>query len=152
MSAYKTVNKRADPKRNFTASLACSGYSGKTKKRRMRERGIEAGFRKIKEGKIKRTNHVQGRERGKVHARKDKTNWEMEKTRGIEEREKIRAHELAAASAAEREREKGWKREEEIEEAKERRRRIPRVRERRDTRERLCRGYMEMLVKYIIPA
>lgn len=27
-----------------------------------------------------------------------------------------------------------------------------RVRERRDTRERLCRGYMEMLVKYIIPA
>lgn len=28
----------------------------------------------------------------------------------------------------------------------------PRVRERSDARERLCRGYMEMLVKYIIPA
>jgi len=51
MSTYKTVNKRTDPKRNSTASLACSGYSGKSKNRRVRKKEIEAGFREIKEGK-----------------------------------------------------------------------------------------------------
>lgn len=90
MSAYKTVNKRADPKRNFTASLACSGYSGKSKKRRAREREIEAGFREIKEGKTdescaKRRKRESARRKGKTG------NREIERTRGIEGREKIRA-------------------------------------------------------------
>lgn len=89
MSAYKTVNKRADPKRNFTASLACSGYSGKSKKRRAREREIEASFGEIKEGK---TDESCARKRKrKERARKGKTNREIERTRGIEGREKIRA-------------------------------------------------------------
>lgn len=63
MSAYKTVNKRADPKRNFTASLACSGYSGKSKKRRAREREIEAGFGEIKEGKTDESCARKGKRR-----------------------------------------------------------------------------------------
>lgn len=89
MSAYKTVNKRADPKRNFTASLACSGYSGKSKKRRAREREIEAGFREIKEGK---TDESCARKRKRKSARgRVKRIGEIERTRGIEEREKIRA-------------------------------------------------------------
>lgn len=89
MSAYKTVNKRADPKRNFTASLACSGYSGKSKKRRAREREIEAGFREIKEGK---TDESCARQRKRKSARgRVKRIGEIERTRGIEEREKIRA-------------------------------------------------------------
>lgn len=88
MSAYKTVNKRADPKRNFTASLACSGYSGKSKKRRAREREIEAGFREIKEGKTRRI--MREEEKEKKCIRKVKTNREIERMRGIEEREKIR--------------------------------------------------------------
>lgn len=96
MSAYKTVNKRADPKRNFTASLACSGYSGKSKKRRVREREIEADFREIKEGKTRRI--MREKEKEKKCIRKDKTNREIERMRGIEEREKIRVRAGRAAS------------------------------------------------------
>lgn len=87
--------------------------------------------------------------------RKGKTNREIERTRGIEEREKIRAR-AGRRQLAEREKkgEKSGKRRrkrEEIEEGREKAKNT-RVRELRDTRERLCRGYMEMLVKYIIPA
>lgn len=78
MSAYKTVNKRADPKRNFTASLARSGYSGKSKKRRAKEREIEAGFREIKEGRNRRI--VRGVEKEEKCARKGETgNREIER-------------------------------------------------------------------------
>lgn len=88
MSAYKTVNKRADPKRNFTASLACSGYSGKSKKRRAREREIEAGFREIKEGKNRRIVRA-GEKEGKC-TRKGETgksgNRENERNRRTREK------------------------------------------------------------------
>lgn len=45
MSAYKTVNKRADPKRNFAASLARSGYTASRKSakgEKSEEREVEA--------------------------------------------------------------------------------------------------------------
>lgn len=85
--------------------------------------------------------------------RKGKTNREIERTRGIEEREKIRAR-ASRRQWVEREKKgvgKRRRKREEIEEGREKAKNA-RVRELRDTRERLCRGYMEMLVKYIIPA
>lgn len=41
MSAYKTVNKRADPKRNFAASLARSGYTASRKRAQREKKGEE---------------------------------------------------------------------------------------------------------------
>lgn len=43
MSAYKTVNKRADPKRNFAAFLACGGYTANRKRKKERNEGNRSG-------------------------------------------------------------------------------------------------------------
>ncbi|EZA51879.1 hypothetical protein X777_09182 [Ooceraea biroi] len=61
MSAYKTVNKRADLKRNFAASLACSGYTG-SRKGAQRGEGNRNGFWRnrrarsgdVEEGRVER--------------------------------------------------------------------------------------------------
>jgi len=82
MSAYKTVNKRADPKRNFTASLACGGYTASQKRKREGETGeIEASFGEVGETDETRTRRGRG-----WNGRKGGTNREIEETRGIEER------------------------------------------------------------------
>lgn len=48
MSAYKTVNKRADPKRNFAASLARSGYTASRKSAGKGSRSMAFGEERVK--------------------------------------------------------------------------------------------------------
>lgn len=83
--------------------------------------------------------------------------WNESGNRGNERnrREKIRASELVCRATSHGDESKNGKEEKRRKwgsEGREKEEKNTRVRERRDTRERLCRGYMEMLVKYIIPA
>lgn len=109
MSAYKTVNKRADPKRNFAASLARSGYTAKEREGR-EERGKGGRSIAFREEWVKRTSRA--RKGGCEGAREGggekvgTEGWNESGNRGNERnrREKIRAHELVGRRGPRRER------------------------------------------------
>lgn len=85
MSAYKTVNKRADLKRNFAASLACSGYTGGRSNGESQGEGreIEAGFGEAGETDVR----AKWRDAGEGRGQNESGNRGNERNR----REKIRA-------------------------------------------------------------
>lgn len=112
MSAYKTVNKRADPKRNFAASLARSGYtaSRKSVKGEKGSRSIAFGEERVKRTSRAREGGSEGAREGKRGEGREEEvgteGWNESGNRGNERnrREKIRAHELVGRRGPRRER------------------------------------------------